>query len=303
MSNNKRKPVRVLTDLKISEISAVDKGAGEGCRVMLRKRQRPEYESVFHQIFGVKKKQARSFGYAVPPVTAAALWREAEALRKNDEFITPPADDDEGFDNPDTDADADDDDDNGSTPHFLGGTPENPEETEPTDQLESAERAMKEKNMKPHSMSDVVKKHGIVAFCRSVEKGNVHVSEHELTKLISDQAEREGSTFSKLFCAQNEQGIALRKAIDAANNAQWLEKTSTMSKAATLEPRFVGGADARAVNNPKSALAQLKALVDQQRATNPTLSEAGAFAAVYTDPKNADLAARERAENRPVATW
>jgi hypothetical protein len=55
------------------------------------------------------------------------------------------------------------------------------------------------------------------------------------------------------------------------------------------------------VNDPQSALAQLKALVDEQRRQNPTLSEAGAFAQVYAD--NPQLAEQERRENRPTASW
>ena len=35
--NNKRKP-RVLTNVKIDEVSAVDRGAGEGVRIMMMKR-------------------------------------------------------------------------------------------------------------------------------------------------------------------------------------------------------------------------------------------------------------------------
>jgi hypothetical protein len=71
---------------------------------------------------------------------------------------------------------------------------------------------------------------------------------------------------------------------------------------ATLKPRVTGGRQALAVDNPKSALDELQKLVDQQRRQNPTLSEAQAFARVYEDPKNAALAQKERAENRPVAT-
>ena len=70
---------------------------------------------------------------------------------------------------------------------------------------------------------------------------------------------------------------------------------------ASLRPRVTGGRAAQAVDDPRSALDQLKSLADEQRRNHPTLSEAGAFAAVYQDPKNADLAARERAENRPTA--
>jgi hypothetical protein len=47
----------------------------------------------------------------------------------------------------------------------------------------------------------------------------------------------------------------------------------------------------------------LNELAEEQRRNNKTLSAAGAFAQVYQDPANADLAARERAENRPSASW
>jgi hypothetical protein len=152
-------------------------------------------------------------------------------------------------------------------------------------------------------MSDVVKKYGIAAFCKSVELGDVRVSEFELTKLIGEHAARTGTTFSKLFEAQNEQGVTLRKAIAAARDAGWLEKTSTMSKAATLAPRVTGGRAAQNVNAPKAALAALQELVDQQRAANPALPESQAWSRVYQDPANQTLAARERAENRPTASW
>ena len=82
----------------------------------------------------------------------------------------------------DTDADRDHDDDT-----FLAGdTGENGSGS--VDQLERARRAMKmENNMQTHSelMSAVVKQYGITAFCKSVEQGDVAVSEHQLTSLIS----------------------------------------------------------------------------------------------------------------------
>jgi hypothetical protein len=62
-----------------------------------------------------------------------------------------------------------------------------------------------------------------------------------------------------------------------------------------------GGRAATAVDNPKSALAQLQALVDAQRAQNPTLSEAQVFAQVYAN--NPSLAKQERLENSPKASW
>jgi hypothetical protein len=90
----------------------------------------------------------------------------------------------------------------------------------------------------------------------------------------------------------------------AARDQQFLSRTSKaagMPGRATLTPRLTGGAAARAVDNPKSALDELQALVDQQRAVNPALSESQAWQRVYEHPDNQALAARERAENRPVA--
>jgi hypothetical protein len=121
----------------------------------------------------------------------------------------------------------------------------------------------------------------------------------ETAKVICEAADRADTTFEKMFCAQDEQGVTLRKAIAAARDAQFFSRTS---KAATLAPKQVGGAAAQAVDNPKAALDQINELVAVQRRANPTLSEAQAFERVYSDPKNAALAARERAENRPTAT-
>jgi hypothetical protein len=134
------------------------------------------------------------------------------------------------------------------------------------------------------------------------------VSEHQLTKLISEHCARTGVSFSKLFEAQDEQGITLRKAIAAARDVQFLSKTATAAtlQPVSLKPRvsgFSGKPAQQNVNDPKTALSQLAELVAAMRAANPDLTEAQAFATVYVDPANADLAARERAENRPTAVW
>jgi hypothetical protein len=240
---------------------------------------------------------AKSFGQFLQHVSPGVSIRDVARLHavfKNDSESSERdlSDEDVGFENPAAD---DDEDDEGESD--TGG--------ESTDQLERAERAMKmENNMKSHSelMSDVVKKYGIVAFCKSVAQGDVAVSEHRLTELINEHAAREKTTFSKLFDKPE-----IWKAVQAARDAQWLDRTSTMSKAAgmpgraTLTPRVTGGRAARAVDNPKSALEELQSLVDAQRAQHPALSESEAWLAVYTHPDNQELARREREENRPVA--
>jgi hypothetical protein len=321
---NKRRRYRKLTDIRVDEISCMDKSAGVGTRIMLRKSATAKRDAAFAAATRCLAMSVKSIAEDsscdknnMLTKTFSQFQQHLDTLmkryRKNLDISVGEAGPDEGFENPD---ERDDDDDNGSTPRFHAGSPDDDETTEASDGIEQAEQELdddndeKEQTMKSQLMSDVVKRYGITAFCKSVEKGDVSVSEHALCKLIEEAANRENTSFSKLFEAQDERGIVLRKAIMAARDAQFVSRTSTMSKAAagmpgraTLTPRVTGGRAARAVDNPKSALAELQALVDEQRAQNPALSESAAWLAVYTHPDNVELAQRERAENRPTAAW
>jgi uncharacterized protein YfcZ (UPF0381/DUF406 family) len=319
-TNNKRKLVRRLHDVRVDEVSAVDKSAGVGTKIMLRKRASTNTaiaEATKCLAMSVKSiaEDSNCDKNAMLTKTFAQYQQHLDELmkrhRKNLDVAVSPAAPDEGFENPD---ERDDDDDNGSTPHFHAGSPGDDETTEATDGIEQAEQELdddndeKEQTMKSQLMSDVVKRYGITAFCKSVEQGDVVVSEHELTKLIDEQANRENTSFVKVFEAQDERGIVLRKAIMAARDAQFLSKTATAAslQPVSLKPRvsgFSGKPAQQNVNDPKTALSQLAELVAAMRAANPDLTEAQAFATVYVDPANADLAARERAENRPTAVW
>jgi hypothetical protein len=182
----------------------------------------------------------------------------------------------------------------------------------------------------------LAKKYGWQSVCKNfVENGTSSFSEAEVTEFLTTVAQksypdlRPDVAFAKLYSAQTADGELARRTTMAARDAQFLSKLGTQSTTrtgggstphylaspdngpsgspgvASLRPRvsgFSGGGGAQNVDNPKSALEQLKALADEQRRNHPTLSEAGAFAAVYQDPDNADLVARERAQNRPVAT-
>ena len=57
--------------------------------------------------------------------------------------------------------------------------------------------------------------------------------------------------------------------------------------------------DASTRNSP--ALDRLNKLAAELREANPELSKSQAFAKVFSDPANRDLAAAERRENRPTA--
>jgi hypothetical protein len=68
-----------------------------------------------------------------------------------------------------------------------------------------------------------------------------------------------------------------------------------------IEPVYVGGRDAADVNTDNSkAYQQMVALADEMRRRSPELSPARAFARVFTNPENAELA--NKAHRRPAAT-
>jgi hypothetical protein len=135
----------------------------------------------------------------------------------------------------------------------------------------------------PDLKTTIIKQYGIVRFCKSVEAGDVRCSEHELTKLISEHAERNGTSFVKLFTAQTEDGKALRSAIQAVKYSQFA-KAGARLKPATLKPNVTAPGweenDASVVDDPKAALAAIQRLVDELRSAEPTLDEAHAWARV-----------------------
>jgi hypothetical protein len=258
----------------------------------------------------------------------SALHRIFDATRnKNLDVSVGEADDDDDANYTErlsNDADAgDDDEDDEDGAHHAGDTGENGSGS--VEQLERARRAMKGNNMQTHSelMSSVVKKYGITAFAKSVAEGSVNCSEFALCNLVEETAKREGSTCARLIEEQTERGLAIRKGLQAARDAQFVSRTTSVSKAqsssmfhagdenyygpagsvgrASLKPRL---GKPESVNNPKSALAAVEELVAAQRAANKTLTEAGAWAAVYTstDPETRRAVEAERLESRPVAT-
>jgi hypothetical protein len=156
------------------------------------------------------------------------------------------------------------------------------------------QRTHKGDTMQKDSLQTIVKDHGIVAFAKMVaDDGDAHgLDEETFTRLATEHAvklypdKRPDAAFAKLFSDQSPDGVALRKAHTVIKDQM------------VITPVFVGGADARAVDNPKSALDELDALVSEQRARAPWLSISQAWAKVYEDPANRELTKRERAEAR-----
>jgi hypothetical protein len=148
----------------------------------------------------------------------------------------------------------------------------------------------------------VAKDYGMRAIAkRIVEKGDsMGVDEATFTAMLNVDAERFRRTgesvaqsFSRMFSDDSAEGRTLREAY-------------ALTKVATLdvEPTFVGGADARDVNNDRSrAFQRLTSMAEELRRRSPTLSSAQAFARVFEDPGNAELAAKAHQWPAPTTSY
>ena len=163
------------------------------------------------------------------------------------------------------------------------------ESTMSKEQLE-AERTAK--------LDEVVKAYGIMPLAKQMiaEGSSYGIDESEFTKLATAHARRlfpnmsPNAAFEKLFSDGSEDGVVLREAHGITKNAY-------AAPMFDLKPMFVGGDDALDVDNPAKAIAQLQEIGRQKW---PSASEAAQFENAFTDPANAELAAK--AHRRPAAT-
>lgn len=97
-------------------------------------------------------------------------------------------------------------------------------------------------------------------------------------------------------------GEVLMKAY--AGDKASVDKLAELLKAATAQAKAAGlfsefGSSSGTANGDTSAYGQLQAKAAELRKKHPELTEAQAFAKVYSDPANVTIAKAERAENRP----
>ena len=129
---------------------------------------------------------------------------------------------------------------------------------------------------------EIAKDFGLEKMCKGITDDTAisgATSEHEFTAMVDGIAKSQGTTFVKMFSAQDDVGLALRKA-HAATNAHPQRQKSYLNgypveKAApyaTLTPRVSGGRDAQAVNDPVDAMAKLNELTAELRRADPELS-------------------------------
>jgi len=301
---------RILKNIRIDEVSACTKGVGVGTRIVLMKRDdsADDFDEWHREQAAIADAQNEKYlredderEEREESVRSAARKRFQKIWKKH--FA------DDGDDDPV--ADGGNDHHASKVADLLVESGKHPDRQAALDHLlhTASGQALPRRMHKHHEdftimttpqdkLRDLVKRAGISAVAKAiVDDDNAYgIDEHELTNLVIEAAKRDNpdltdaQAFTKVFTDQSDAGVVLRKAfsvVKAAGAAPYFD----------LKPQFVGGEDARDVDDPAKAIAQLKELGRQKW---PTESEVEQFARAFTDPANAKLAAK--AHRRPSAT-
>jgi hypothetical protein len=275
---------RVLRKLRIDEVASVPVGAGDGCRIVLTKRDTSapdntetsdtddaEYAAALNWLLHSKQGTAvlrRVFGSrGVTDIgELEALARQVAHVMRNT------ASDDDGRDSFQPWPDAADDN-------------------------ADAERVTATKSISMTPREAVLRRlvkacGGVQTLCKQIVRdGNSDLTEHELTALIVEQAKidrpdmSDAQAFAKAFGAASPAAETLRRAVAIAKGAP------APTPASDDDDDIGGGAD---------ALAELERHAERLRAAQPALSREQALARIMSDPQHAHLVRRERRQNNPV---
>jgi len=274
---------RVLRNLKISEVSSVDKAANPRARIVLFKRDGAAadnadadddaYAEALHYL--LRTKQGTGLLHRVFGLRGVTSIADLEALAQ---LVA--------HDMRNTDA-SDDDDERDSFQPWPDAADDNAD----------AERVAATKSF-PMTPREIVLRRlvkscgGVQTLCKQIVRDQeTSISEFELTSLIVEQAKAEhpdmsdAAAFSKAFCSASPAGETLRRAVAIAKGAP------APTPAADDDRDIGGGAD---------ALAELERHAERLRAAQPALTFQQAFARVYSDPQHARLVRRERRQNNPA---
>jgi hypothetical protein len=261
---------KILTRLRIDEVSAVDRGAGEGVKIVLMKRADAEPRRSYEKFLKIFTSKAEADGGG-GDITNHPVVQAARLLVASGKFG-----------------------DHGQALDYLLNKPAG---QALLTRLKAADKPAKESTM--DSIHSIMKDAGIASVCAQiVQKGSTTISEQEIVEAVTKiAAERhpgltEAQAFAKVYTDQGAEGRSLRDAINVAKAMPFVADSTQL---------MVGGVDAMREANDATEQSKADAQLQQiGRDKWPTASEAQQFARAMTDPKNAVLAAK--AHRRPSPT-
>jgi hypothetical protein len=301
----------ILRRLKIGEVSSVDVGAGEGCRIMLMKRHGDiidnSMEALAESVASIitDNKANRGNKAAAMAKTFEQFGDHLKSNFKIAKAAIPPREEEPGdAGNPRID------DDSGKVAAKLKefaaamimADPSFTEETaihhllhsahgrKLAEHLNAISKSRKEEPMNRQAeLRDIAKADGGMAVITKniIDRGSTTISEHEFSAALMTHCKNDVRAFSKML----QTDVDIKRAYGICKGYP-----NTMS----LEPVSTEVGNTNVEDDTAKAIAQLNELAEKQRALAPTLSTAQLFARVFADPANAQLAAR--AHRRPTAS-
>ena len=281
LKDARRRP-KILRDLVITEVSSVDRGAGEGTKIELYKRDDPKRRQPFNIFKGPIASDTSRFAGKDTIDRSDADVQTGDVTLVIDELVNQLVEAQPAASRQDA-------------LHFILHHPRGHAllRLALKKQQSTTKKEIPVMN-RAEEIESIVKRDGVVSFAKSIVVSpslGRHVTEVECTKLLTDHATKIGKRFVDVFTANDEDGIAIRKAHQIVVKASY--------PIATGDNPAVVGNNTAVVNDDSSALAALTRLAEKSK--RPGERFAAAFARVYTDQSNRDLVARERSENRPSA--
>jgi hypothetical protein len=278
---------RILTKLRIDEVSAVDRGAGEGVKVILMKRQEaarpPRYNEFLKLLKGegddADMGKRRGYWNTVSPVTGAVYPKDRVP--------------DDDVDSEEDEMDVVDKADRGGAHDLAGALLQHLQDRLEHRREQHGYQKRKEGPLDQHQELISIMKDcgGPVSLCKGiVDRGRSPCGETELvtalTKYASEQhpSLRPDTAFAALYESQE----SVRRACNIAKAA------GPMFDVAIVQPGDVTNTES------SEAYRQLEALAAKlHAAATGKMSKEQAFAAVFTDPVNRELA--QKAHRTPTA--
>jgi hypothetical protein len=174
---------------------------------------------------------------------------------------------------------------------------------------------------KADALAAIVKQHGAATLCKMlVDDGDAHgITEAELTKVITDSVEPRGNesrelAFVRVYCADNAAALTMRRAMQLAKMTVYIgDDVATMSMDRQgLPVRYPGrviaeGRDALDMggdgietgeDEQDEAFDALDAEAEKRHKADPSLTKEQHFAKIYTSPQYRAIAERERTAGR-----
>jgi hypothetical protein len=155
----------------------------------------------------------------------------------------------------------------------------------------------KRKDHRPMSLQALAKRDGVETIAKALlAKGNaMEISEFEFTELMKAEAIRKGQGFEAYFT--DPANIDIRKAHQLTKST--LVAKDTLMRPVEVAPVSVETGRTDVESDAQAAYEQLLEQAERLAASGEYRSVASAFAALFSDQKNAELAAR--AHKRPNA--